>query len=221
MVIDRLSQRFSGDFLKKEGLLTAWKAEDHINYNITRGESNLVYRLKEEKFFPEKMIWGFGTERREDQRIINARAEGILSQPSFRFEIREKRVVVPVDSFYCCVVRDQKKMCYRVVPFTDRPMYIAAIWEPRLENSKAYTIITTKTNKDLSDLTDRMPLIFFDIESATNWCREMNVSELSDWLQPSPSGKLKYYRISHRLLEGENSALLHEAVEQHLTLFDQ
>jgi hypothetical protein len=65
-----------------------------------------------------------------------------------------------------------------------------------------------------------MPLVFFDKESVENWCRPMNVNQLFDWLSGTQSGRLKYYRITDRILENINAPILHEPVEEHLTLFD-
>lgn len=221
MVIERLSMRFSGEYLKRQAGIVDWTPKNCVNYNLCRGHQSIILSLNEDKWIPRMMSWGFGKDRHPDQRIINARAEGILGQPSFRFSIREKRAILPLDSFYVSVLKDLKPKVYRVVPFTETPMYLAVIWEEITETLSGHTLITVRSNKDMAGLTDRMPLVFFDVETAKNWCRSMNINQLSDMLGGTASGKLKYYQVSQGILNGDNSPLIHEPIQQHLTLFDQ
>lgn len=220
MLIDRLSLKFSGDYIKKVISAKYASIPTRPNFNIQRGQPALVMQHDEGQWCPNTMKWGYGSDRSAEQRIINARTEGILAQPSFRFAIRERRIVVPIDSFYIEAIKDQQTKVYRVVPFNDSIMYLAGIWEPLDQVNNGFTIMTVKSNKDVSRLTDRMPLIFFDNETAANWCQPMNVSQLVDWLKTTMSGRLKYYQVTNRVLDNINAPLLHETVQEHLTLFD-
>lgn len=220
MLIDRLSLKFSGDYIKKELHDHHLLVPTRPNYNIFHGERTIVLNRHDGGWRSTEMVWGYGSDRAAEQRILNARSEGILAQPSFRFSIREKRLVVPVDSFYVEIMREHTRKVFRVVPFNDKVMYVAGIWEPLDQKNNGFAIMTVKSNKDVIRLTDRMPLIFFDPVSASNWCEPMNVSQLSDWIATTMSGKLKYYQVTNRILENINAPILHEPVQEHLTLFD-
>ena len=220
MLIDRLSLKFSGDYLKKELGARTISIPTRPNYNIRRGQNALAFDVHQGEWKCHDMSWGYGSDRSREQRILNARTEGILAQPSFRFAIREKRMVIPIDSFYIDTIREQKQKVYRVVPYNDQVMYVAAIWEPLDQTNNGFAIMTARANKDVQRLTDRMPLIFFDAESARNWCQPMNISQLHEWLATSVSGRLKYYQVTNRVLDDVNAPILHEAVEETLTLFD-
>lgn len=220
MLINRLSFKFSGEYLKKEIHQVSQRIPTRPNYNMVRGDRSFVLNRDKGEWQVSDMVWGFGVDRSAEQRIINARAEGILAQPSFRFSIRERRVVIPTDSFYIETIRDQKSRVYRVVPFNDGVMYMAGIWEPLDQKTNGYAIMTVKSNRDVIKITDRMPLIFFDSESARNWCEPMNVNQILDWLSSTSSGRLKFYQVGEQLLHGANAPVVHEPIQEHLTLFD-
>ncbi|MDX1684792.1 MAG: SOS response-associated peptidase family protein [Saprospiraceae bacterium] len=220
MLIERLSLKFSGDYIKKELEDRSLSVPTRPNYNIHIGHACLVLNVHEGQWKVGQMMWGFGSGRATGQRIINARSEGILGQPSFRFAIRSNRLVIPVDSFYVEKITGQSRKVHRVVPYSDSLMYIAGIWEPVDQKTNGFAVLTVKSNKDLLQLTHRMPLIFFDVQSAMNWCRPMTVGQINEWIGGTASSRLRHYQVSDRVMADINAPMLHEPVQEHLTLFD-
>lgn len=73
---------------------------------------------------PEAMQWGF-TQQYQEGLLINARAETVLSKPSFRDSIRHCRCVIPVAGFY------EWNKAKEQVSFTmaqSKVLYMAGIW---------------------------------------------------------------------------------------------
>ena len=220
MIIDRLSLKFTGEFIKKEMALSGLSLPSRHNYNIHSRTRTLCLFHEMDGWHVDEMIWGFRSESSEGPPLLNARSEGVLAQPTFRFAIRERRILVPVDSYYLLQKKDRKMSHYRVAPMDNGLMYLAGIWTTSDNGENYFALLTTKSNTDVRDISTRMPIIFFDRATATNWCKPLNIGQLSDWLSGTQIGRLKYYRISDRLTADINSPVLHEPVEEHLTLFD-
>jgi putative SOS response-associated peptidase YedK len=123
--------------------------------------------------------------------LINARAEGIDSKPSFRAAFQRRRCVVPVSGFFEWqkVEGSRKKQPYYITPAAPlqrdsptataesvEPWLLAGLWEawhnPALSRNSApletFTIITTDANNAMAPIHNRMPVIL-DLATATQW----------------------------------------------------
>lgn len=123
------------------------------------------------------MQWGMIPSWAKDAAIasglINARAEGIESKPSFRAAFKRRRCVVPISGFYEWKVvgtsegrsaRPAKQPMYITPADTrDEPWLLAGLWEtwspPQGEPLDTFTIITTEANEMMASLHTRMPVI--------------------------------------------------------------
>jgi putative SOS response-associated peptidase YedK len=128
----------------------------------------------------ELMTWGlvpsWSKEFKPAFTSINARAETVAEKPLYRAPFKKRRALIPATGFYEWQKREAfKQPFYFHLP--DRELFSFAglydIWyDPAGEPHKSYTIITTTSNKTLSDIHDRMPVI-------------LDPGEEEPWLDPS------------------------------------
>ena len=134
------------------------KQIDDSKLKVTRGDVRptdmAVVLMEMGKVHPEHMCWGFMSKYQEGL-LINARAETVLSKPSFRDSIRHCRCVIPAAGFY-----EWNKANERV-SFTmpqSKILYMAGIWQPTAKDNQ-FTILTTSPNASVLPVHDRMPLV--------------------------------------------------------------
>lgn len=96
-------------------------------------------------------------------KMINARGETIFEKPSFRSCIRNKRCLVPADSFYEWKKTEEKKQPFRIKLKKRELFSLAGIWDEWKDVDgkikSTFSIITTSPNNLMSEIHDRMPVI--------------------------------------------------------------
>ncbi len=109
-------------------------------------------------------------------RMINARAEGVASKPSFRSAVRRRRCLIAADGFFEWRKVAGGKQPY-LIRFADgRPFAFAGLWERWAKGPEpvdSCTIITTRPNPVVAELHDRMPVI-------------LARADYAEWLAPEP-----------------------------------
>jgi len=157
-------------------------------------------------------------------KLINARKEGISTKPSFRMPIRQKRCLVPADSFYEWRPYGKKKMPYRISLRDEGLMMMAGIWDEwKLgdEIVRSFSIITTTPNNDMKLIHNRMPVIFLEKEKQQQWLSDISLDEVLELMQTPEDNSLRIYRVSELVNSVKsNSPHLHEEVLEPPTLFD-
>ena len=135
-------------------------------------------------------------------RMINARAETVGEKPSFRAAYRRRRCLILADGFYEWHQEPGKsaKTPYYVQLSTGQPFAFAGLWElwkPDTTPVFSCTIITTRPNKLLAPLHNRMPVILpraaYELWLATE---EQEPRELQSLLRPYPAVEMKAYPVS-------------------------
>ena len=98
--------------------------------------------------------WGFpGFDK--GKLLINARAESVMTRPTFAESYAARRCVLPAAGFYEWD-RKKEKVTFRR---NDRPiLYLAGIYRPYGEE-KRFVILTREANASMQPVHDRMPLI--------------------------------------------------------------
>ena len=158
----------------------------------------------------QRFGWGlvpsWATDPRSGTNLINARAEGISSKPSFRMPVRTKRCIVPADSFYewQAGIAHGSKQPYRIVMRDASLLAFAAIWDewirPDGRAAHTFAIITTEANPDVAPLHDRMPVILHhDTDRAAWLATDTPLANVLALLRPLPSGLLRSYPVSPTL----------------------
>lgn len=157
-------------------------------------------------------------------KLINARKEGIATKPSFRMPIRQKRCLVPADSFYEWRPYGKKKVPYRICMRDDSLMMMAGIWDEwKLGNDliRSFSIITTTPNNDMQLIHNRMPVIFLEKEKQQQWLSDISLDEVMELMQTPADNSLRIYRVSEMVNSVKsNSPHLHQEVIEPPTLFD-
>lgn len=157
-------------------------------------------------------------------KLINARKEGIATKPSFRMPIRQKRCLVPADSFYEWRPYGKKKVPYRICMRDDSLMMMAGIWDEwKLgdEIVRSFSIITTTPNNDMQLIHNRMPVIFLEKEKQQQWLSDISLDEVMELMQTPADNSLRIYRVSEMVNSVKsNSPHLHQEVIEPPTLFD-
>ena len=132
--------------------------------------------------------------------LVNARGEFVLDKPSFRNAMRRRRCLVPADGFY--EWRDgMPRRPYFVRPKSGGPIAFAGLWEtwtgPNGEAVDTAAIVTTRANRTLAAIHDRMPVIVAP-EAFDLWldCGKVDAMTAAALIAPAPESLLECYEIS-------------------------
>ncbi|HET6873920.1 MAG TPA: SOS response-associated peptidase [Acidimicrobiales bacterium] len=169
-----LASVFEVDEVRTEPLPLRWNVAPSVP----------VYAVALSKKDPEKgphrvlgtFRWGlvpsWAKDPKTGNKMINARAEGIVSKPSYRAAIARRRCLIPADEFYewqrrtASDGRPAGKLPYAFRRRDGAPMALAGIWEvwrdpsdPDAELLRTCAIITTGANELMEPIHDRMPVV--------------------------------------------------------------
>jgi len=150
--------------------------------------------------------------------VINARGESVLDKPAFKNAMKYRRCLIPADGFYEWQVSGGRKRPYFVRPTSDAPMAFAGLWEnwtgPNGEELETAAIVTTKANRALEDVHDRMPVVVppdaFDL-----WlnCGQADATTAAALIAPAPDDAMEAYPVSTDVnrVANDNAKLLEPA----------
>jgi putative SOS response-associated peptidase YedK len=131
-------------------------------------------------------------------RMINARAETVMEKPSFRNAFRDRRCLVPADSFYEWE-RQGRKIPFRILMKSRMPFVMAGIWDQWKKRDgtilRSFSILTTRANELIAPLHDRMPVIL-QPEAAHQWLSRGNETDLLRLLVPCQAEEMEMYPVS-------------------------
>ena len=171
------------------------KQIDDSKLKVTRGDVRptdmavVLMGMKEVR--TEQMQWGF-TQQYQEGLLINARAETVLSKPSFRDSMRHCRCVIPAAGFYEWN-KAKEQVSFRMPQ--SKILYMAGIWQPTAKE-KQFTILTTSPNDSVSPVHDRMPLVLTS-EEIIPWIQSFDAAEkLLTKTPPFMEHKQEYEQLS-------------------------
>lgn len=148
-------------------------------YNIAPNQYAPVL-VREEGATELRMLrWGLVPAWAKDEKVgsklINARMETVMEQPSFRHAWRSRRCLIPADGFYEWLSTPSGKIPHRFTMKDRQPFCFAGLWErwqpttasqqelfaaaPESVPLDTFTIMTTRANALVATLHDRMPVI--------------------------------------------------------------
>src|SRR5215471_5028425 len=172
------------------------------------------YDAKEQQRSLEVMRWGLVPFWAKDIKVgfanINAKAEGIENKPAFREAFRQRRCLVPVDSFYEWKKVDGGKQPYAIALKSRGIMALAGLWEnwrsPAGERIRSFAIVTTEPNDLCAELHNRMPVILAP-ETWPAWLGEESADphQLKALLAPYPSVEMASWPVSTRVGNVKNN----------------
>lgn len=188
-------------------------------YNIPPQSDILVVRRHPELGRVGQMVrWGlvpnWARHPSIGARLINARAEGIASKPSFRSSFARHRCLIPADGFYEWRSVSQngkvRKQPYLIRPKGTEDFFafagLLAHWRPPDgEDLVSACIITTSANEVVAPIHDRMPAIL----SATDfddWLAADNTDPeaLQALLKPAPPESMEAIPVGTAVNRADN-----------------
>ena len=177
------------------------------NYNVApRQWLPIVFDDEEMGRIAEPMQWGYipmwSKDPSKGPRPINTKAETVFENRMWIGSIRHHRCLVPARGFYeWKPINERMKVPYFIHP-KDQALFsfagIFSIWND-VEGRPLYSfsIMTTRPNKEMEPIHDRMPVILHPDQEATWLDRTIDEREIIEpYLQPYKDGGLDIYRVS-------------------------
>jgi len=134
--------------------------------------------------------------------LINARAETLLEKPAFQSAVKRKRCLIPADGFYEWKRNSSLKTPYYIRLKTCEMFAFAGIWEEwkdeKGNKKNTFAIITTKANKIMQNIHNRMPVILSP-QLENEWLLNPNTQDAIKTLQPFDSQKLEAFEVSSKV----------------------
>ncbi|NLP49135.1 SOS response-associated peptidase [Bacillus sp. RO1] len=204
--LHKLEERF---FLENTNTL-----EYSISYNIAPGQPILAIVKGENKNRAGYLHWGlvpsFAKDKKIGYKMINARAETLHEKVSFRKLLERKRCIIPADGFYEWKKQNGDKKPIRFTKTNEQPFAFAGLWDrwvTKDEEMVSCTLITTRPNKLVEDVHDRMPVILKE-EYEKDWLSRhvLTSSQLATMLQPFDAGRMKSYEVSSIVNSPKNNS---------------
>ena len=143
--------------------------------------------------------------------LINARGETINAKPAFRNAMQRRRCLLPADGFYEWRADGARKRPYFIRPRSGGPIAFAGLWEtwsgPNGEEIETACIVTTKANRVLAPIHDRMPVVIAP-EAFDLWLdiARVNAATAAALIMPAPDSLFEAYEISTAVNRAGNDA---------------
>ena len=136
-------------------------------FNIAPTQPIPIVRLVDGKRQFALMRWGLLPSWVKDPKafslLINARGESVSEKPAFRAAMKYRRCLIPADGFYEWKAMGGRKQPFYVRAKSGEPVAFAGLWEtwtgPNGEELDTAAIVTTRANRTLSPIHDRMPVV--------------------------------------------------------------
>jgi putative SOS response-associated peptidase YedK len=174
-------------------------------YNVAPTQPVPIVRLAEGKRQFALVRWGLIPSWVKDPRafslLINARGESLNDKPAFRNAMRRRRCLFPADGFYEWRRGGERKTPYYVRLTAGGPLAFAGLWEswtgPNGEEVETAAIVTTRANRALAAIHERMPVIVppdafdFWLDAA-----KVDAETASALIAPAREGVLDVYEVS-------------------------
>jgi putative SOS response-associated peptidase YedK len=192
-----------------EAMRRLFRYKEHPNFplrfNVAPTQPIPIVRLMAGECHFALVRWGLLPSWVKDPKkftlLINARGETVAEKPAFRAAMKRRRCLIPADGFYEWKAGSPRKQPYYIHAKSGAPFAFAGLWEtwmgPNGEDLETATIVTTKANRTLAPIYDRMPVIVppdaFDL-----WLDNANVDPVtaSTLIAPAPENLLEAYPIS-------------------------
>jgi len=174
-------------------------------YNVAPTQPIAIVRLVNGKRQFALVRWGLLPSWVKDPRnftlLINARGESVMDKPAFKAAMKYRRCLVPADGFYDWKTVGPRRQPYFVRAKSGGPLAFAGLWEtwtgPNGEELETATIVTTRANRMLAGIHERMPVIVppdaFDL-----WlnCAAIDAETAAALIVPAPENLLEAYEVS-------------------------
>jgi putative SOS response-associated peptidase YedK len=174
-------------------------------YNIAPRQPIPVVRLIDGKRHFALMRWGLLPSWVKNPAafslLINARGESVCEKPAFRAAMQYRRCLIPADGFYEWQAGPRGKQPFYVRAKSGQPLALAGLWEtwtgPNGEEVDTAAIVTTRANRTLSPLHDRVPVIV-PPEAFDLWldCMNVDARTAEALIAPAPDDQLEFWPVA-------------------------
>lgn len=223
-MIDRYSLVSSKDKIYNALGKVEFTSDYYLSYSISPLDHSYII-TQEDRSLIQRYRWGllpaWSRQGINCGNLYNAKSKGIVSKPSYRIPIRQKRCVVLADSFY---IFDKSGQPYRVYKRNKGVILFAGLYDQCYtggKEQKTFTIITSYSNKEVARHHEVSPVILKD-ENINIWLdNSSSINKVLDVLRPNENYTISLYKVSSQLKDKEfNNPILHEEVTSDITLFD-
>jgi len=149
-------------------------------------------------YFRWGLIPSWAKEPSIGSKLINARAETIAEKPSFKNAFRNQRCLIPATGFFEWK-RNPEKTPFHIGLKHGDPFCFAGLWDQRIsadgEIIHTFTIITTRPNRLMEQIHDRMPVILRR-EDEQRWISPLPDPSLAELLTPYPAEMMEAWPVS-------------------------
>jgi putative SOS response-associated peptidase YedK len=184
-------------------------------YNVAPTQPlTVVLQRADEGRVVEQHRWGlipsFSKSAKEGAKRINARAETVVTSPSFRTSFVKRRCLVPSDGFYEWRRTGGPKQPYFLRPPEGAVLAMAGLWAAWRDPATGLwvpsaAIITTGANRLVGRIHDRMPVLL-PREAWDDWLDPATDDReyLLSLLEPAPDDVLAIIPVSTRVNDVRN-----------------
>lgn len=135
------------------------------------------------------------------ERIINTRGELIKDKPVLKKNLKTHRCLIPADGFYAWKKVGKKiAVPWRIILKSKDIFTLAGIWEEYDDQEgnsfHTFSIITIPAEKWISEITERMPVIFSQEEEKIWLEKKTTEDQLLSLLKMYPADLMEGYNIS-------------------------
>ncbi len=174
-------------------------------YNIAPSQPIAIVRFVDGQRQFALVRWGLLPSWVKDPKtftlLINARGESAADKPAFRAAMKRRRCLIPADGFYEWQAAGDRKRPFYVHAKSGEPLAFAGLWEtwtgPNGEELDTAAIVTTRANRTLAPIHERMPVIV-PPEAFDLWLNAAGVdaATAAALIAPAPDDLLEAYEIS-------------------------
>lgn len=181
------------------------------SWNVAPTDPVTVVLQREDGRSVERHRWGlvpsWAKSVKEGARHINARAETVADNSTFRTSFQKRRCIIPADGFYEWQrTGEKRKQPWFLGPHDEGALLaMAGLWSVWKDPATGLwvlsaSVITTDANDDVARLHDRMPVLLPRDAWAT-WLdpEEHDAALLGALLVPAPDGVLEMHPVSRRV----------------------
>jgi putative SOS response-associated peptidase YedK len=174
-------------------------------YNVAPTQPVPIVRISERALGFALVRWGLIPAWVKDPRgfslLINARGETIAEKPAFRNAMQRRRCLFPADGFYEWKAEPDRRRPYFSRPRAGGPIAFAGLWEtwmgPNGEEVDTACIVTTRANRTLAPIHDRMPVVIAP-EAFDLWLdsAKVDAATAAALIAPAPESLFEAYEVS-------------------------
>ncbi|HNT80842.1 MAG TPA: SOS response-associated peptidase [Bacteroidia bacterium] len=134
-------------------------------------------------------------------KMINARAEGVLESKVYAKLMKKSRCIIPSDGFYEWKAMENYKQPIRIKRKDDELFGMAALYDTWVDKDKgqtvnSFSIITTQANDLISEVHNRMPVILNKSDELKWLSNATATDELMSLLTPFNNDALELVPVS-------------------------